>query len=749
MSAYESSDDAMDLETDQDASTAIVPEHLGNEDTMIKLGFIDELKKLFAINELLNLPQLVVIGDQSSGKSSVLQAITRLSFPVDDGLCTRFPTEVSLQRASENALEIVITKPVRTLDALNPPPGHKKWVEKQSMRIEEFNGKWRGKVAQMEDFCDVITEAKRVIMGDSVEPGQSSKKGNVAHNKKNMLSDATLKIVKKGPGEINITIIDIPGLVSSTHPAHKMARSLVDQYIANPRSIVLAVAHPANVETQDMFQIIKDIDNWKNRVIGVITKCDKIEPEGDDWRAFQVFKAIKNDETDLDFDRCLRYGWFALRNLSPSERKSSASKDIQTIRDQKEEQLFTQKVWTDLKRQEKLGIKNLKVALTQMHNEHVTRSIPELIPEIADRLKSTERRIEALGPPRITPESQLNCLVNLATKYSLHAGDAIDGHNDRLPVNCPEVKIRKIVRDTLDAFRDGMTEVFDKRFNSKGLGFTLESIDDRTWERAVLRNKYFHEISQCIEANRGKEMADEVNGAVIRSLWSQLTPVWKEQTTALIESLINAIWISVGCLLHAICEEESLLLNVQNLLEEDKTTVRDDALHELDNLLNDEKSGLIVTLNKWNIYQLSDLREGRFALMTARLDDIQRRDKDLVKTQVKSWLGHNAKIDAIFTTHDKLASYYQIGMVRFVDNVCHQVCERHLLGGKSPLRTLGPDMIIKKFQGDANALKKIAGETAIQLAQRARLQKDQESLKRAMEKAKQYKLTLGVQGMGL
>ncbi|KAM3148273.1 hypothetical protein ABEW05_011514 [Botrytis cinerea] len=582
-------------------------------------------------------------------------------------------------------------------------------------------------------------------MGDSVEPGQSSKKGNVAHNKKNMLSDATLKIVKKGPGEINITIIDIPGLVSSTHPAHKMARSLVDQYIANPRSIVLAVAHPANVETQDMFQIIKDIDNWKNRVIGVITKCDKIEPEGDDW----VFKAIKNDETDLDFDRCLRYGWFALRNLSPSERKSSVSKDIQTIRDQKEEQLFTQKVWTDLKRQEKLGIKNLKVALTQMHNEHVTRSIPELIPEIADRLKSTERRIEALGPPRITPESQLNCLVNLATKYSLHAGDAIDGHNDRLPVNCPEVKIRKIVRDTLDAFRDGMTEVFDKRFNSKGLGFTLESIDDRTWERAVLRNKYFHEISQCIEANRGKEMADEVNGAVIRSLWSQLTPVWKEQTTALIESLINAIWISVGCLLHAICEEESLLLNVQNLLEEDKTTVRDDALHELDNLLNDEKSGLIVTLNKWNIYQLSDLREGRFALMTARLDDIQRRDKDLVKTQVKSWLGHNAKIDAIFTTHDKLASYYQIGMVRFVDNVCHQVCERHLLGGKSPLRTLGPDMIIKKFQGDANALRKIAGETAIQLAQRARLQKDQESLKRAMEKAKQYKLTLGVQGMGL
>lgn len=49
-----------------------------------------------------------------------------------------------------------------------------------------------------------------------------------------------------------------------------------------------AVAHPANVETQDIFEIIATIQNWKNRVIGVITKCDKIEEGGDDWvRKFQ------------------------------------------------------------------------------------------------------------------------------------------------------------------------------------------------------------------------------------------------------------------------------------------------------------------------------------------------------------------------------------------------------------------------------------------------------------------------------
>jgi len=42
----------------------------------------------------------VVVGDQNSGKSSVLQAITRLPFPIDDALCTRFSTEVSLRRSA-------------------------------------------------------------------------------------------------------------------------------------------------------------------------------------------------------------------------------------------------------------------------------------------------------------------------------------------------------------------------------------------------------------------------------------------------------------------------------------------------------------------------------------------------------------------------------------------------------------------------------------------------------------------------
>lgn len=398
----------------------------------------------------------------------------------------------------------------------------------------------------------------------------------------------------------------------------------------------------------------------------------------------------------MTFDRCLSYGWFALRNLSPAERKV---KTDDNFRDKKEEKLFQQRIWTSLDRPGQLGIKNLKAALTKMHNEHVTRSIPELIPEIKTRLDNSKKKIEGLGSPRITPESQMNCLINIATKYSLHAADAIDGHNDRLPVTNAELKIRKIVRDALDDFRDRMQLDYEERFNCNRPAFGLESEDEETWEKSILKNKYLAEIGRCINENRGREMADEVNTAVLRSLWTELTPKWRLQTQRLIQSLVHSIGKAVEILLAAICTEKSLQINIKNLLDEDKVAVTRHANHELDLLLHDEKSGLIITLNSWSLERLKEHRDHRMKHMLAILDRLKRRDKDLVATQINSWFAQHTRIQAIFTTHDKLASYYDIGMRRFMDNVCHQVCERHLLGGKSPLRTFAPDLVTKRFEG--------------------------------------------------
>lgn len=43
--------------------------------------------------------QLVIVGDQSAGKSSLLQSLTDIPFPVAGRLCTRFPTRIISRRA--------------------------------------------------------------------------------------------------------------------------------------------------------------------------------------------------------------------------------------------------------------------------------------------------------------------------------------------------------------------------------------------------------------------------------------------------------------------------------------------------------------------------------------------------------------------------------------------------------------------------------------------------------------------------
>lgn len=53
--------------------------------------------------------QLVVVGDQSSGKSSVLEGLTGLSFPIASDLCTRFATQIVLRRAPANEAAVRVT----------------------------------------------------------------------------------------------------------------------------------------------------------------------------------------------------------------------------------------------------------------------------------------------------------------------------------------------------------------------------------------------------------------------------------------------------------------------------------------------------------------------------------------------------------------------------------------------------------------------------------------------------------------
>jgi hypothetical protein len=109
---------------------------------------LDDIDKLrsHGISHLVSLPQLVVCGDQSSGKSSVLEAISGIPFPAKDSLCTRFATEVVLRRTSVEQVSVTMT----------PGPGRE---PNEAQRLQQFNMS----LSDLKIFGEVLENAKKAM----------------------------------------------------------------------------------------------------------------------------------------------------------------------------------------------------------------------------------------------------------------------------------------------------------------------------------------------------------------------------------------------------------------------------------------------------------------------------------------------------------------------------------------------------------------------------------------------------------
>lgn len=87
---------------------------LQSKDYRDLFNIIDKLRSQ-GISRFVNLPQIIVCGDQPSGKGSVLEAISQISFPAKDNLCTRYATELVLRRSVSVNIEIhIILEPDRS-----------------------------------------------------------------------------------------------------------------------------------------------------------------------------------------------------------------------------------------------------------------------------------------------------------------------------------------------------------------------------------------------------------------------------------------------------------------------------------------------------------------------------------------------------------------------------------------------------------------------------------------------------------
>lgn len=125
---------------------------------LVQNSLLEKIDALFACNvgDYIDLPQLVVVGQQSSGKSSVLEAFTGLPFPRNSGLCTRFATQIVFRRSKVSSIAISIVA------AKDSSPDHqqktKEWGKK---KLNEFNAVSFANTMNEVRFCCISFSPER------------------------------------------------------------------------------------------------------------------------------------------------------------------------------------------------------------------------------------------------------------------------------------------------------------------------------------------------------------------------------------------------------------------------------------------------------------------------------------------------------------------------------------------------------------------------------------------------------------
>lgn len=95
----------------------------------LRLQKIDRLREL-NIGTYLPLPQLVAVGDQSSGKSSLLESLTGIPFPRGQELCTRYATQITHRRDQHQQIVVNI------IPGPHASQAHKKKVGAYSRQVQ-------------------------------------------------------------------------------------------------------------------------------------------------------------------------------------------------------------------------------------------------------------------------------------------------------------------------------------------------------------------------------------------------------------------------------------------------------------------------------------------------------------------------------------------------------------------------------------------------------------------------------------
>ena len=182
----------------------------------------------------LDLPQICVVGDQTSGKSSLLQCLTGVPFPVKSGICTRAPTVVQCRRSNTARCEI-----------RGSPDAD----------FEEIS---------FDEIDKAISKAQKALLPDRDGPKVSKK-------------EITLRI--SGSEQIDIQIVDLPGIIHNGDGKEETL-DLINSYIASPQTLILLVSEAKqDDELTSALGLAAQHDQDSTRTLRVLTKFDTFDSD--------------------------------------------------------------------------------------------------------------------------------------------------------------------------------------------------------------------------------------------------------------------------------------------------------------------------------------------------------------------------------------------------------------------------------------------------------------------------------------
>ncbi|KFX90464.1 hypothetical protein V490_06425 [Pseudogymnoascus sp. VKM F-3557] len=216
------------------------PEAARDDQMMVLTKKMIEIRSLLQTigqSEALILPSIVVIGSQSSGKSSVLEAIVGHEFlPKGSNMVTRRPIELTLVNTPDSMAE-----------------------------YGEFPALGLGKITDFSSIQRTLTEL------------------NLAVPDTECVSDDPIQLTISSPHVPDLSLIDLPGyiqVVGQGQPLELKQKisDLCDKYIQAPNIILAISAADVDLANSTALRASRRVDPRGERTIGVVTKMDLVDP---------------------------------------------------------------------------------------------------------------------------------------------------------------------------------------------------------------------------------------------------------------------------------------------------------------------------------------------------------------------------------------------------------------------------------------------------------------------------------------